>query len=230
LPKPSSEFPTAVRILELLGLLCSTNADSNVTAEVIIVIPTSTWDRNNSHWEYRLQQVRDAVAQAFVKNRSEKATLEIEFTQKMRAMNPEVAGNMREKARREYMDSLQERKVYEELKKKVEDKEAAKVELEVFILKSKPAPKPPRLPLRPHPHPLPLPTRRITRDLLHMRRFIKGHPRVILTLLLIPDLNPTLRQSVILASIPFVSILPGTSVIATAENVKLAQSHWRNSI
>ncbi|KAL7271716.1 hypothetical protein RUND412_005507 [Rhizina undulata] len=195
-PKPSSEFPTADKILELTRLLCCPNADSNVMVEDIILVPASTWDRNNSHWEHRLKHVRDAGAQALVKNWSElstefeekydgnkyremlyqKAALEREFTKKVRAMSPGVALTMREKARKEYTDSLQEnvdqqrevtgrykseledlKKVYEEFKRKVEDKEAAKVELEAFIEKSKPVPKPAPTPVAPAPAPAPAP-------------------------------------------------------------------------
>ncbi|KAL7269961.1 hypothetical protein RUND412_007343 [Rhizina undulata] len=165
-PKPSSEFPTADKILKLMRLLCSPNADSNVMTEDIILIPAFTWDRNNSHWEHRVKQVRDARSQALVNNWSEKAALEKEFTQQMRAMSPGVALTMREKAGWENTDSHDEnmdqhrnvtvrykseledlKKVYEELKKKVEDKEAAKVELEAFIEKSNSASKPATIPV-----------------------------------------------------------------------------------
>ncbi|KAL7268880.1 hypothetical protein RUND412_008479 [Rhizina undulata] len=63
LPKPSSEFPTSDKILEHLRLLCSSNADSNVTAEDIIVVHASTWDRYNFHWEYRLKPKSPTTSQ-----------------------------------------------------------------------------------------------------------------------------------------------------------------------
>ncbi|KAL7269280.1 hypothetical protein RUND412_008063 [Rhizina undulata] len=107
--------------------------------------------------QYRLEQVRDAGASALEKNRSEKATLEMEFTQKMSAMNPgEKLDEQREVTGR-YESELEDLKnVNEELKKKVEVKEAAKEELPAFIKKSKPAPKPDPTPVAPAPAPAPI--------------------------------------------------------------------------